>query len=177
MTTTIRRGTMDDVPALINLALKSWSVFHDKLTDENRASLVRNLSNPGTYTDLLNKSESFICTTDTGRVIGMAFLMPSGNPTSLFKAGWSYIRMVTVDPEFGGLGIGRRLTGLCIEAARQNQEGIIALHTSELMDNARHLYETLGFKILKEVDPRLGKRYWLYLMVLNETPGSDPPTL
>jgi len=51
---------------------------------------------------------------------------------------WSYIRFVTVDPSFGGQGIGRKLTTLCIDTARQN-ESVIALHTSELMDAARHI--------------------------------------
>jgi hypothetical protein len=39
------------------------------------------------------------------------------------------------------------------------------------MDTARHIYESVGFKVLKEIDQRLGKRYWLYKLDLNENIG------
>jgi len=96
----------------------------------------------------------------------MAFLVPSGNPTDIYRKEWSYIRFVSVDPEFTGRGIGRKLTMMCIDKARANGENIIALHTSEIMGNARHIYESLGFRVLKEIDRRLGKRYWLYTLNL-----------
>lgn len=57
---------------------------------------------------------------------------------------------------------------MCIDAARKNGEKIVTLHTSEIMDKARHLYEGLGFTILKEIDKRLGKRYWLYKLDLKK---------
>ncbi len=99
----------------------------------------------------------------------MAFLVSNGNPTEIYDKDWSYIHFVTVDPKYSGLGIGRKLTNLCIETARQNRETVIALHTSEFMHTARHIYESMGFKILKEIDQRLGKRYWLYKLELNVT--------
>ena len=94
----------------------------------------------------------------------MAFLVPHGNPTEIYDENWCYIRFVSVDPEFGGKGIGRQLTENCIQIAIDNKEQTIALHTSEMMNTARHIYESLGFKILKEIEPRLGKKYWLYTL-------------
>lgn len=38
------------------------------------------------------------------------------------------------------------------------------------MDAARHIYESLGFQVLKEIDQQLGKRYWLYKIDLTEIP-------
>ena len=81
---------------------------------------------------------------------------------------WSYIRFVSVDPLFGGQGIGRKLTTMCIDQAKDNGEQTIALHTSEIMTNARRIYESLGFEVLREIDQRLGKRYWLYKLDLNQ---------
>lgn len=40
------------------------------------------------------------------------------------------------------------------------------LHTSEMMGAARHIYESLGFKKLREIEPRYGKKYWLYKLEL-----------
>jgi GNAT superfamily N-acetyltransferase len=34
---------------------------------------------------------------------------------------------------------------------------------------ARHIYESLGFEIVKELKPRLGKKYWLYKLELNNS--------
>ena len=168
MNITYRHGTKNDLPKLKDLAVNSWRQFQPKLTTENWKKLFDNLSNDATYAELLDKSTCFVSTTDRNEIIGMAFLVPKGNPTEIYDNDWCYIRFVTVDPKFEGQGIGRKLTNLCIDTARKNNETVIALHTSELMDSARHIYESLGFKVLKEIDQRLGKRYWLYKLGLNE---------
>lgn len=149
-----------------NLAVKSWSKFQENLTPENWDKLRHTLSDDKTWSTVLSNSDSFIATTHDDRVIGMAFLTPSGHPTEIFDKDWACIRFLTVDPDFGGQGIGRKLTMLCIERARLNNEKAIALHTSEIMNRARHIYESLGFTIFKELDRRLGIRYWLYKLDL-----------
>jgi ribosomal protein S18 acetylase RimI-like enzyme len=165
---TYRQGTKNDLPKLKDLAVNSWEQFQSKLTTKNWKKLYNSLSNNETYTELLEKSTCFIGTTNNDEIIGMAFLVPKGNPTDIYDKDWCYIRFVTVATNFSGQGIGRKLTRLCIDAARLNSENIIALHTSEFMDTSRHIYESLGFKVLKEIDQRLGKRYWLYKLDLNE---------
>jgi ribosomal protein S18 acetylase RimI-like enzyme len=163
---TYKQGTIDDLNELKQLAIKSWGQFQSKLTSDNWEKLYNSLTDDKTYTELLDKSNCIVCTSDQGKIIGMAFLVPNGNPTDIYDKEWSYIRFVSVDPDFGGQGIGRKLTAMCIETARHNKEKAIALHTSEFMDKARHIYETLGFTLLKEIDQRLGKRYWLYKLDL-----------
>ena len=96
----------------------------------------------------------------------MAYVIPKGNPTDIFQEDWSYIRMVGVNPNYNGNGIGKRLTQLCIDHAKETGENVVALHTSEFMDAARHIYESMGFKQIRELEPRLGKRYWLYQLEL-----------
>ncbi len=163
-----RQGTSDDLQALKNLALKSWSPFQNQLTEEHWNSLSNTISSDKTYEELLEQSISFLCVLDDGDIIGMAFLVSKGHPTEIYLNEWSYIRFVSVDPKFAGQGIGRKLTIMCIDKAKQNGEKTIALHTSEMMGNAIHIYESLGFKILRELENRLGKRYWLYTLELNE---------
>jgi ribosomal protein S18 acetylase RimI-like enzyme len=163
-----RKGNINDLMELKNLAIKSWGQFQSKLTTNNWLKLNNTLTEDNTYIELLEKSTTIICTTDNDKIIGMAFLVPKGNPTDIYDKDWCYIRFVSVDPEFGGQGIGKKLTTICIETARQNGEKTIALHTSELMEKARHIYESIGFTILKEIDQRLGKRYWLYKLDLTE---------
>lgn len=163
-----RQGTTDDLEGLKNLALKSWTPFQKQLTAEHWNSLSRIISSDKTYKELLQQSTSFLCISDEGNIIGMAFLVANGNPTDIYLKEWSYIRFLSVDPKFRGQGIGRKLTKMCVDKANQNGEKIIAIHTSEIMSNAIHIYESLGFKILRELDNRLGKRYWLYTMELKD---------
>ncbi|AHM59113.1 putative GNAT family acetyltransferase [Flammeovirgaceae bacterium 311] len=166
MVITYRQGTIDDLCNLKKLALVSWGQFQPMLTIENWNKLNKSLMDDMTFIELLNSSICFVCTTGQGEIIGMTFLVPSGNPTDIYDKEWCYIRFVTVHPNFGGQGIGRKLTTLCIDAAKANGEKVVALHTSEFMSNAIHIYESLGFEVLKEIDRRLGKRYWLYKLDL-----------
>ena len=159
-----RQGNYNDIEQLRLLAIKSWGHFKDELTNENWQKLFDNLNNKDTYMALLNSSYCLVCETNDKKIIGMAFLVSNGHPTDIYDEKWCYIRFVSVNPEYGGQGIGRELTTRCIEIAKNNNEQTIALHTSEMMNTARHIYESLGFRILKEIEPRLGKKYWLYTL-------------
>lgn len=161
-----RQATATDLKSLKSLAVKSWATYKEQLTREHWLELESSLTNDETYTDLLHSSTCFVCCTPQQHIIGMAFLIFSGNPTSIYDAGWSYIRFVSVDPLYGGQGIGKKITLLCIKKAKDAGEKIIALHTSELMEHAMRMYEKMGFTRYKEIDSRLGKRYWLYTMQL-----------
>lgn len=166
-----RIGSHADIQALKELAIKSWTVYQNELTKENWDKLLSNLSKLETFEALLAQSTCFLATTEKDNIIGMAFLVPSGHPTDIYPKDWSYIRYVSVDPEFAGQGIGRQLTINCIDLALKSGEQCIALHTSEIMNKARHIYESLGFKIVKELEKRLGIRYWLYQLELPQNKG------
>jgi ribosomal protein S18 acetylase RimI-like enzyme len=163
---TFRHGNYDDIEQLRLLGLASWKQFQSELTPDNWQKLFSNLNRKETYAELLALSYCIVCENADGVIIGMAFLVPSGNPTDIYQAGWSYIRFVSVHPDFSGQGIGRKLTEKCIEIAKHNKESTVALHTSEMMHRARHIYENLGFTILMEIEPRLGKKYWLYTLAI-----------
>ncbi|MCD2426161.1 GNAT family N-acetyltransferase [Niabella pedocola] len=161
-----RKGDMADVVQLQQLGMQTWSGFEQALNPNNWQQLWRTVQREQTYHALLLSGECLVCETGSGRIVGMGFLVPRGNPTDLYLPEWSYIRFLTVHPDFGGRGIGRRLMEDCITLARHNGETTIALHTSEIMSNARRLYENLGFRIIREIEPRFGKRYWLYKLEL-----------
>jgi ribosomal protein S18 acetylase RimI-like enzyme len=163
-----KQGNTSDITNLKQLAIKSWQQFQTELTNENWERLSSVISTEKTFSDLLEISHCIICETDKKEIIGMAFIVPSGNPSDIFEKEWSVIRFVSVNPEYRGQGIGRKLTEMCIDYAKTTNEKIIALHTSEMMNNARHIYESLGFKILKEIEPRLGKKYWLYTLEVSK---------
>ena len=161
-----RTARPEDTDQLQALAIRSYNQFSGVLTSDNWAVFNGNLHKRETFVNLVNVSKCFVCE-EQDKIVGMAFLVPSGNPWDVFQADWCYIRLVGVDPARRGDGIAKELTKRCIEFARQSGEKTIALHTSEFMDAARHIYESVGFKVVKEIEPRYGKRYWLYRMVLS----------
>lgn len=158
----IREGNSTDIPQLKKLALDTWQQYQAVLTKENWDRLYNTLTDDNTFYELLNNSCSFVCENEEKEVIGMSFLVPSGNPTAIYSNDQCYIRFVTVSSKYAGRRLGQKLTEKCIEKARETNESVIALHTSEFMDKARHLYGKLGFQVSRELPSRLGKRYWLY---------------
>lgn len=163
-----RRGNKNDLEQLRDLGIKSWAQFKDELTINNWKSLSETISSYKSYSNLLDTSECIVCENDTEELVGMAFLVPSGNPTEIYDEKWCHLRFVSVDPNYRGKGIGKKLTESCIELALKNKERTLALHTSEIMKSARHIYHKMGFEIVKEIEPRLGVRYWLYTLELDK---------
>ncbi len=163
-----RRADKQELEKLRELGIKSWTPFKQNLTDDNWKNLYKTIIDPKSYANLLKKAECVVCEDEDKKIIGMAFLVPNGNPTEIYDANWCHLRFVSVDPNYRGKGIGKRLTKLCIEIAIKNNEQTMALHTSEIMHSAQHIYEKIGFKMLREIEPRHGIRYWLYTLQLNK---------
>ena len=163
---TYRKGKLSDLKHLQSLGLKAYGQFESVLGEEEWKKMAAGCGAENTYLNLLNIAQCFVCVKKE-MIIGMAFLIPKGNPFSFFEAGWSYIRLVGVDPDFEGQGIGKTLTQQCIQFAKESGEKIVALHTSEFQNAARHIYESLGFKRLRELEPIFNKKYFLYTLNLN----------
>lgn len=100
-----RTATTADLEQLQQLAIQSWSRFEAVLTADNWQKLLSNVSSPNTYIQLLNKSHGIVCESSEDKIIGIAFLMHSGNAFDVYDAAWCSIRFVTVHPDYGGQGI------------------------------------------------------------------------
>lgn len=159
-----RKASLSDFDKLKALGIESYSEFSKILTNANWNKMNSFLESDANLTKLINQSTVFVCEKDSD-IIGMIYLVPRGNPTELFQESWSYIRFLGVNTKFRGNGIGKKLTDLCLEHAKEANEKYIALHTSEFMNPARAIYEKRGFKKTKEIE-YLGKTYWIYLIEL-----------
>lgn len=62
------------------------------------------------------------------------------------------IRMLAVDPRARGRGLGRALTEACIARARALDRAEVVLHTTDVMQIARGLYERMGFRRSPDLD-------------------------
>lgn len=166
MNLSFRIAQIGDQKSLRALALLAYGDFEKDLSSENWKVFQQNLAAEETYVKMLSIAKCFVCEVED-KIVGVAYFVPSGYPTDIFAADWSYLRMVGVDPTYRGKGIGVQLTQHCIAFAKQSKEKIIALHTAEFMPAARAIYEKLGFRKVRELKPLFGKRYWLYHLRLD----------
>jgi ribosomal protein S18 acetylase RimI-like enzyme len=78
------------------------------------------------------------------------------------------IRMLAVDPDYRGKGLGRELTDECLRHARASGRSAVYLHTTPWMTAAGAMYEAMGFERRRDLDwtPEPGVRLLGYRYVL-----------
>lgn len=78
-----------------------------------------------------------------GKIVGSVFLVRESDDAAK-------LRMLYVEPEARGLGIGSRLTDECIRFARQKRYKALTLWTNDILVSARRIYQAAGFKLISE---------------------------
>jgi len=82
-----------------------------------------------------------------GERVGAVFVAKASDETAK-------LRLLHVEPEARGLGIGKRLVDECVRFARQAGYQKMALWTQSILHAARHLYKQAGFRIVREEQHR-----------------------
>ncbi|MET3875054.1 hypothetical protein [Chitinophaga sp. OAE865] len=93
-----RKATALDAVAIWELSLASYSQFATVLSQEHWEKMRQGLSDHAGLPLLMNNAATFVC--DTGsELVGVMFLVPSGNPTPIYRptglisTGWRCIRL------------------------------------------------------------------------------------
>lgn len=103
------------------------------------------------------KTELLVAVLEEGKIGGavvyfsdMKYYGSGGTATQEKNA--SGFRLLAVDPELRGQGIGKLLTKACIEKAERDGNGQLIIHSTRSMKIAWQMYEKLGFKRSEDLD-------------------------
>ena len=150
-----------DADQVNSIAVEAFEQFKGKYSNwDEFIQRVGQMSN-------LSKTVEIVVAELKGNIVGAVGYVGPNAPKSIFPIEIPCIRMLVVDPQARGLGIGRSLTQECINRAQRDHAPKIGLHTSPIMDVALPLYLRMGFVKEADIDPIRGVPYAIYYRLLN----------
>lgn len=155
----VRDATERDMDEVRRVSLAAHREYAEVLEPTAWEKLEGGVSNVAA---LAEGGEVIVAESEGGIVGSVVYFPPGSSSLGIFEPGWAAIRMLSVDPDHRGRGLGRLLSEECARRARTDCAERVALHTGEQMAAARRLYGRIGFEVLREIEPRFGFRYWIY---------------
>ena len=101
--------------------------------------------------------KDFLVAEADGRLLGtVAFYRDASRQGYNLPPEWAGMRVLAVDPEARGRGVGRQLTEACVLSAWRIGRAVMSLHNSEFQSAARKLYLQMGFQRCPQYDFNVG---------------------
>jgi GNAT superfamily N-acetyltransferase len=146
----IRDARYEEHDVVVELTRLAYSEFKSVMTATTWEGLSRAVDSV-----LANSGPAeIIVAMDSDRIVGSVFLYPGGSspyPGEKPLANPEF-RLLSVEPNERGKGIGRALVGECIRRAKDAGASELGLHTSVSLRAAISLYESMGFERAPERD-------------------------
>jgi ribosomal protein S18 acetylase RimI-like enzyme len=153
---TLRDATTSELPAVIDLTLEAYGEYATELPSAfwqmYRSNIEATLREAGAAQQIIAVQE--------GTVNGSVLLYPpQARPPrpGRHSTGWPEVRLLAVAPSARGQGVARTLMRECLRRARGWDAPCLQLHTMEVMQVARAMYERMGFVRLPELDFQPGE--------------------
>ncbi len=150
----VREATNDDFDAIGRLTIGAYRALDTWVGDDYAAHLA----------DVAGRAKSentvvLVAEDDDGRLLGSVTLTIGGGPFFEWDPeadGDCGFRMLAVDPEVQGKGVGPRLVAECLARARAAGCRRMIIGSTEWMTTAHRIYERLGFRRVPELDQMWG---------------------
>ncbi len=152
----IRNAQPSEFKNIGELLVRVYSKLQGFPSPQQQRSYYELLRNIGDITKKPH-TELLVAISPEGKVLGavvyfsdMTSYGSGGSATSEKNA--SGFRLLAVDANARGLGIGKALTTACINKARKDGATQLIIHSTEYMKIAWSMYEKLGFKRSEDLD-------------------------
>lgn len=140
----IREARDDELDIVASLVVDAYSEFAARMAPDAWSSFAQDIANVrGRSLD----AQVLVAERD-GRIVGTVTRYPDWRGA---QQDASAVRVLAVPPDERGTGVGRALMEQCIEWARDEGKERLVLAVTPEMEDARDLYDKLGF----ERDPAL----------------------
>ena len=159
----IREYQPAEAEALNALALEAFAQYAGEYDDwpEFKAKI-------GNMSALADSGSIFVAE-NSGNLLGaVCYLAPGMAKADFFKREWAVMRMLVVRPCERRKSVGRALTEICLNRAWLDGAGVLALHTSPIMQAAGRLYNRMGFTYAHAAPEIAGVRYHVCIHELDE---------
>ncbi len=141
---TIREARDDELDIVASLVVDAYSEFAARMAPDAWSSFAQDIANVrGRTID----AQLLVALRD-GRIVGTVTRYPAWRGA---QEDASAVRVLAVPPDERGTGVGRTLMEHCIRLTREERKKRLVLAVTQEMENARDLYDSLGF----ERDPGL----------------------
>jgi ribosomal protein S18 acetylase RimI-like enzyme len=147
----IRRMNDDELEIVRTQRVECYEEYKDLVSEDHWNALKGTLSSEN---DLKPGVEIFVAEISAG-IVGSVVLFPGKMEAYEWSAhvpDYPEIRMLAVDQEWRGKGIGKSLMHHCIEMSAKQGYSAVGLHTAEFMKNALSLYRKMNFQLVPELD-------------------------
>ena len=148
----IRDARLDELDKVSQLLKNSYQQYEQFLPGEAWQAYLEDIMD---VRSRLAEAELIVAELE-GKLAGAVtlYIETSSSQETGWPEGWAGIRLLAVHPRFRGRGIARALMGECLNRCRDKDISTIGLHTTEMMDVAREMYERMGFVRVPEFDFR-----------------------
>jgi ribosomal protein S18 acetylase RimI-like enzyme len=154
----IRPAVPSDVAALSALATRTWSdAFGHSVSVEEEAVELKETRSETYFLGAL-REETILVAEENGALLGYAQFGDVDIPEVEARPGDQELHRIYVETELQGQGLGRALMKAALEHPRLAEASRVYLQVWEQNEQARGLYESLGFKTVGTTTFTVGSR-------------------
>lgn len=143
---TIRSATLSDVPALSELAKRTWAdAFGDSVSPDDEAAELETTRSDAYFINAL-REKTILVAEDGGALLGYVQFGDVDIPEVEVRPGDQGLHRIYIETAWQGRGLGRRLMDAALQHPRLVDASRIYLTAWEKNERALRLYESLGFR-------------------------------